>query len=74
MTEPTLDERLSAIIRELQGAGITLDEARDAFTEKYVAHALVKTKGNVSRAAQLLGVHRNTLHIHKRRESLGVNA
>jgi DNA-binding NtrC family response regulator len=39
----------------------TLKEARDAFERRYILRMLDETGGNQSRAAQLLGIHRNTL-------------
>jgi transcriptional regulator of acetoin/glycerol metabolism len=62
----TIDERLVTIITELQGAGITLEEAEVAFRAKYVYVALQSTKGNVTAASSRIGVHRNTMHNHLR--------
>ena len=58
----SIDERLVLIINELQSVGITLEEAEGQFRAKYIAAALKRTKGNVTRAARAIGVHRNTLH------------
>jgi DNA-binding NtrC family response regulator len=63
MTQPlTHDERMRALIKDLLVGGITLPEAKKAFADKYVEEALASTKGNVTRASRMLGVHRNTLH------------
>ncbi len=43
-------------------AGQTLAEARDAFERRVVQKVLADTKGNVSRAAERLGLDRTTLH------------
>jgi transcriptional regulator of acetoin/glycerol metabolism len=60
----TIDEKLGKIIAELQGAGITLEQAEDAFRKKYVVVALAASGGNVTQASRRIGVHRNTLHNH----------
>jgi Fis family transcriptional regulator len=41
--------------------GIRLPEARREFEKRFVAHVLQNHRGNVSRAAQQLRMHRNTL-------------
>jgi len=41
--------------------GIRFEDARREFERRYIARALAQAKGNLSRAADLLGVHRNTL-------------
>jgi two-component system nitrogen regulation response regulator NtrX len=40
----------------------TLADAREAFERRYLARVLADTKGNVSRAAERLGLDRTTLH------------
>ena len=42
-------------------AGLPLKEASDRFERQYVLRVLERTQWNVSRAARLLGVHRNTV-------------
>ena len=39
----------------------TLKEARESFERRYILRILEDTGGNQSRAAQILGIHRNTL-------------
>jgi DNA-binding protein Fis len=41
--------------------GILLEEAVTEFEKKFIKRALECAKGNQSRAAKLLGIHRNTL-------------
>ncbi len=41
--------------------GWTLKEARAAFERRYILQVLEQTEGNQSRAAQILGIHRNSL-------------
>jgi two-component system, NtrC family, nitrogen regulation response regulator NtrX len=55
---------------EISGA-LSLAEARDAFEKRYLARVLTETKGNVSRAAERLGLDRTTLH--RKMKSLGLD-
>jgi DNA-binding NtrC family response regulator len=57
-----IDSRLTEIIGELLEAGIPLEMANEQFEQKYIATALLRCRRNKTRAALLLGVHRNTLH------------
>ena len=41
--------------------GILLEEAVCEFEKKFIKRALERSNGNQSRAAKLLGIHRNTL-------------
>jgi Fis family transcriptional regulator, factor for inversion stimulation protein len=53
--------KLDALIEEMIEKGIRLPEARREFEKRFVAQVLETHKGNVSRAAQQLRMHRNTL-------------
>jgi hypothetical protein len=65
----SIDDRLTLIIRELICNGITLEQAVEAFECKYIAVAMAENQGNVTKASQLLGVHRNTIHNKLRSQS-----
>lgn len=41
--------------------GIQFDEAVNEFEKKFIKRVLDRSRGNQSRAARLLGIHRNTL-------------
>jgi Fis family transcriptional regulator len=41
--------------------GILFDEAVGEFEKRFIKRVLEHTNGNQSRAAELLGIHRNTL-------------
>ena len=56
-----LREQLERLIGELVARGVTYDEAHREFEKRYIAHALAKADGNLGKAADLLGMHRNTL-------------
>jgi two-component system, NtrC family, nitrogen regulation response regulator NtrX len=51
--------------------GQTLADARDAFERKVLAKALAEARGNVSRAAERLGLDRTTLH--RKLKALGID-
>lgn len=57
----TIDGQLQRIIDELVSKGVPLEAARKEFERKYVAAAVERSSGNMGRAAQTLGIHRNTL-------------
>ena len=56
-----MKHKLDALIEEMVEKGIRLPEARREFEKRFVAQVLERHKGNVSRAAQQLRMHRNTL-------------
>ena len=41
--------------------GVLYDDARREFEKMFIARALQRSKGNVGDAAELLGLHRNTI-------------
>jgi DNA-binding NtrC family response regulator len=54
-------EQLERLIDEMVTKGVRYDDAQREFEKKFIAHALAKSEGNLCRAADLLGMHRNTL-------------
>jgi DNA-binding protein Fis len=62
-------EMLESLVTEMIDKGILLDEAVNVLEKKFIQTVLTQTRGNQSRAAEVLGVHRNTLSrkigIHK---------
>jgi DNA-binding NtrC family response regulator len=55
-------EKLEALVAEMVERRIYLDEALGEFEKKFIQTALAKTRGNQTKAAEVLGVHRNTLN------------
>ena len=53
--------RLEAIIDEMLDGHILLVEALNEFEKVYIKKALVRHKSNLSKTANSLGVHRNTI-------------
>ena len=53
--------RLEALIDEMLDGQILLPEALAEFEKLYIKRALVRNKSHLSKTAQALGVHRNTV-------------
>ena len=56
-----LKEQLDRLVTEMVSKGIRYDEAHREFEKKFIAHILSQAEGNLGKAADLLGMHRNTL-------------
>ncbi len=54
-------EQLERLVDEMVTKGIRYDEAQREFEKKFIMHDLQKADGNLGKAADLLGIHRNTL-------------
>jgi len=53
--------RLEALIDDMLDGQIMLDEALAEFEKLYIQKALARHKEHLSRTANILGIHRNTL-------------
>jgi DNA-binding protein Fis len=60
--EKVVKEKLESLVTEMIERRIYLDEALGEFEKSFIQSALTKTGGNQTKAAQVLGVHRNTLN------------
>jgi DNA-binding NtrC family response regulator len=54
-------EELESLIGLMVERGILLEEAVTEFEKKFIKRVLDRFNGNQSRAAKVLGIHRNTL-------------
>jgi len=54
-------DQLEALVGQMVERGIQFDEALNEFEKKFIKRVLDRSRGNQSRAARLLGIHRNTL-------------
>ena len=54
-------DQLERLVQELLDRGVRYDDARREFEKMFIARALQRTKGNLGIAADLLGLHRNTI-------------
>ncbi len=56
-----MKDQLEALIGQMVERGILFDEAVAEFEKRFIKRALESANGNQSRAARVLGIHRNTL-------------
>ena len=56
-----LREQLDRLIDDLVARGVRYDDAQREFEKRFIAHVLAQSDGNLCKAADLLGMHRNTL-------------
>jgi len=54
-------DQLEALVTQMVERGILLEEALSEFERRFIKRAMDQSAGNQSRAARLLGIHRNTL-------------
>ena len=54
-------DQLEGLIVQMVERGILFDEAVSEFEKRFIKRVLERTDGNQSRAAEVLGIHRNTL-------------
>jgi DNA-binding NtrC family response regulator len=54
-------QQLEALVTEMVDKGILFAEAKREFEKKFIARVLQRHRGNLSRAAKDLRIHRNTL-------------
>ena len=53
--------RLEALVEEMLDGQILLEEALSEFERLYIQKALLRQQKHLSRTANMLGIHRNTL-------------
>lgn len=56
-----MKDQLESLIGMMVERGILLEEAVNEFEKKFIKRVLERANGNQSRAAKVLGIHRNTL-------------
>ncbi len=56
-----MKDQLEGLVSQMVERGILFDEAVGEFEKRFIKRVLDRTKGNQSRAAETLGIHRNTL-------------
>ena len=54
-------EQLEKLVEEMVERGILYEDAQREFEQRFIARVLSRSGGNLSRAAEALGMHRNTL-------------
>ena len=56
-----MKDQLEGLVNQMVERGILFDEAVGEFEKRFIKRMLDRTNGNQSRAAEALGIHRNTL-------------
>ncbi len=54
-------EQLDSLVQQMLDRGVRYEDARHEFEKVFITRALQRSKGNVGDAADLLGIHRNTV-------------
>jgi DNA-binding protein Fis len=54
-------DQLEGLVSQMVERGILFEEAVEEFEKRFIKRVLDRANGNQSRAAQVLGIHRNTL-------------
>jgi transcriptional regulator with PAS, ATPase and Fis domain len=54
-------QQMDSLISEMVEKGILFTEARREFEKRFIARVLQRHRGNVTKAAKDLRIHRNTL-------------
>jgi DNA-binding NtrC family response regulator len=57
----SMRDELDHLVFQMLTRGIRYDDAHREFEKRFISHALKQSDGNVGQAAELLGMHRNTL-------------
>jgi DNA-binding NtrC family response regulator len=56
-----LKEQLERLVTDMVTKGVRYEDAHREFEKKFIAYVLSQSEGNLGKAADLLGMHRNTL-------------
>ena len=56
-----LREQLERLVDDMVTRGVRYEDAQREFEKRFIAHVLADADGNLGKAADLLGMHRNTL-------------
>ena len=67
-----MKQQLEALVEEMVERGILFEDARREFEKRFIARVLQRHRGNLSRAAKDLRIHRNTLGKKIEEYKLGV--
>ena len=54
-------DQLENLVRQMLDRGVRYDDARREFEKVFITRALERAGGSVGEAAELLGLHRNTV-------------
>ena len=54
-------DQLDSLVQQMIDRGVRYEDARREFEKVFITRALQRSKGSVGEAADLLGIHRNTV-------------
>jgi DNA-binding NtrC family response regulator len=54
-------DQMDRLVSEMLDKGVQYDDARREFEKMFISRALQRSRGTVGNAADLLGLHRNTI-------------
>lgn len=66
-----MKEQLESLINQMIEHGISFEDGVTEFEKRFIRKVMEKHKGNQSKSAQTLGIHRNTLS--RKIEELGLD-
>ena len=56
-----MKDQLEGLVNQMVERGIYFEDALEEFEKRFIKRVLDRAEGNQSKAAHLLGIHRNTL-------------
>jgi DNA-binding NtrC family response regulator len=56
-----ISERLDNLVEEMVERGVYFEDAIREFEKRFIARVLARRDGSLTRTAEALGIHRNTL-------------
>jgi DNA-binding NtrC family response regulator len=56
-----ISERLEKLVEEMVDRGVQFDDAVHEFEKRFITRVLRRSAGSLTKTAELLGIHRNTL-------------
>jgi DNA-binding NtrC family response regulator len=59
--KPGVHKLLDQLVTEMVEKGVHYDDARQEFEKRFISRVIDAADGNLCKAAEVLGIHRNTL-------------
>jgi DNA-binding NtrC family response regulator len=56
-----ISDRLEKLVEEMVDRGVQFDDAVREFEKRFIARVLCNCSGSLTKTAEMLGMHRNTL-------------
>ena len=56
-----ISERLDKLVEDMVEKGVQFEDAVHEFEKRFIARVLKRSKGSLTKTADTLGIHRNTL-------------